>query len=237
MHRAPRPLREVERLRQPPQIWSPPDGETRSSTSGRSAPSTGPAACAPASSDRFDRPPRPLDAITAPDGAVGVASTTSVTRHGRTTSQSKDAVCKRDAVIVWLSGAFGVGKSSAAAVVRCTLRESIPFDLELVGFLLREMVTVPTDDFQDLPLWRSLVVEVGAAIHAEAQPLIMPMTLLREDYADENQLVKRIVDGPTTTYRRSTSGHDAGASITSASTERRLPGSPPQPTRSWTPLI
>ncbi|MGI9064262.1 MAG: hypothetical protein ACR2FQ_10695 [Pseudonocardiaceae bacterium] len=68
-------------------------------------------------------------------------------------------------MIVWLNGTFGVGESSVAAVLQRALPESTRFDPELVGFMLREMVAVPTGDFQDLPLRRRLVVEVGATLH------------------------------------------------------------------------
>ncbi|MGH3567709.1 MAG: hypothetical protein ACRDRH_17090 [Pseudonocardia sp.] len=88
-------------------------------------------------------------------------------------------------MIVWLNGPFGVGKSSAAAVIRTALPESTRFDPELVGVMLREIVPALTGDFQDLPLWRRLVVEVSAALHDESPLLITPMTLVREDYARE----------------------------------------------------
>jgi hypothetical protein len=67
---------------------------------------------------------------------------------------------------------------NTAVVIQRALPESTRSDPELIGFMLREMVAVPTGDVQDLPRWRRLVVEVGAALHEETLQLIMPMTLL-----------------------------------------------------------
>lgn len=61
-------------------------------------------------------------------------------------------------MIVWLNGAFGAGKSTVAVALRELTPGARLFDPEYVGFLLRRFVPIPTGDFQDLPLWRELVV-------------------------------------------------------------------------------
>ncbi|MGW4898292.1 NUDIX domain-containing protein [Kitasatospora sp. NPDC004240] len=93
-------------------------------------------------------------------------------------------------MIVWINGTFGAGKTSAGQELVELLPGSTLFDPELVGFGLRRIL--PADrlatvsDFQDLPAWRRLVPEMAAALLGEVPgPLVVPMTLLREDYRDE----------------------------------------------------
>ena len=89
-------------------------------------------------------------------------------------------------MITWLHGAFGAGKSSVAAELARRRPDLVPYDPELVGYLLRQVLPVPTGDFQDLPEWRDLVAATGAALDAGgARSLVAPMTLLTRRYADE----------------------------------------------------
>ncbi|MFG1879589.1 AAA family ATPase [Sphaerisporangium sp. NPDC049003] len=92
-------------------------------------------------------------------------------------------------MIIWINGPFGVGKTTTATLLHQELAGSILFDPEEVGFLLRK--SIPEDhparlkDFQDYPMWRSLVADT--AIHLDRYigqpPVIAPMTLIRRDYA------------------------------------------------------
>ena len=89
-------------------------------------------------------------------------------------------------MITWLHGAFGAGKSSVAAELARRRPDLVPYDPELVGYLLRQVLPVPSGDFQALPEWRELVVATGAALDAGgARSLVAPMTLLDRRYADE----------------------------------------------------
>ncbi|MFI9024698.1 NUDIX domain-containing protein [Streptomyces sp. NPDC053560] len=93
-------------------------------------------------------------------------------------------------MIVWLNGAFGAGKTTAAQELLDLLPGSTLFDPELVGRGLKEMLPAKrlddVDDYQDLPSWRRLVVDAAAALLTEVPgPLIAPMTLLRQEYRDE----------------------------------------------------
>lgn len=93
-------------------------------------------------------------------------------------------------MIVWLNGAFGAGKSTAAQELLDLLPGSTLYDPELVGRGLKEMLPAKrlddVDDYQDLPSWRRLVVDAAAALLTEVPgPLITPMTLLRQEYRDE----------------------------------------------------
>ncbi|MER7398808.1 NUDIX domain-containing protein [Streptomyces sp. NPDC000151] len=93
-------------------------------------------------------------------------------------------------MIVWLNGAFGAGKTTAAQELLDLLPGSTLYDPELVGRELKEMLPAKrlddVDDYQDLPSWRRLVVDTAAALLTEVSgPLITPMTLLRQEYRDE----------------------------------------------------
>ncbi|MFE3830912.1 NUDIX domain-containing protein [Streptomyces sp. NPDC059092] len=93
-------------------------------------------------------------------------------------------------MIVWINGAFGAGKTSTARelidlIPNCTL-----YDPELIGGelerLLPQKKLAEVSDFQDLPIWRRLVVDTAAALLAEVGgALVVPMTLLRQEYRDE----------------------------------------------------
>ncbi|MFI9202668.1 NUDIX domain-containing protein [Streptomyces sp. NPDC053048] len=93
-------------------------------------------------------------------------------------------------MIVWLNGAFGAGKTSTAK----HLAELIPggnlYDPEVTGGALRYLLPPKrlseVHDYQDLPVWRSMVVDTAAALLAElGGVLVVPMTLLRQEYRDE----------------------------------------------------
>ncbi|GAA2402553.1 NUDIX hydrolase [Streptomyces glaucosporus] len=93
-------------------------------------------------------------------------------------------------MIVWLNGAFGAGKTTAARELVELLPGSVLFDPELVGAGLRMILPRKrldeVTDYQDLPAWRRLVVDTAAALHSEVGgTLVTPMTLLRQEYRDE----------------------------------------------------
>lgn len=93
-------------------------------------------------------------------------------------------------MIVWINGAFGAGKSSTARELVELIPNSTLYDPELVGgglrLLLPQKRLAEVDDFQDLGIWRRLVVDTAAALLAEVGGvLVVPMTLLRQEYRDE----------------------------------------------------
>ncbi|WP_299954630.1 AAA family ATPase [uncultured Modestobacter sp.] len=89
-------------------------------------------------------------------------------------------------MILWLHGAFGAGKTSVAAELCRRRPELVPFDPELVGYLVRRSLPVPTGDFQDLPEWRRLVAASCAVLEdGGRRTVVTPMTLLREELARE----------------------------------------------------
>lgn len=93
-------------------------------------------------------------------------------------------------MIVWINGAFGAGKTSAARELIDLIPNSTFYDPELIGAGLRHLLPqkklAEVTDFQDLPIWRRLVVDTAAALLAEVSGvLVVPMTLLRQEYRDE----------------------------------------------------
>ncbi|MFD3675867.1 NUDIX domain-containing protein [Streptomyces sp. NPDC058613] len=93
-------------------------------------------------------------------------------------------------VIVWINGTFGAGKTSTARELTGILPDGTLFDPEFIGDALRVLLPrkrlAEVSDYQDLPSWRRLVVDTAAALLAElGGVLVVPMTLLRQDYRDE----------------------------------------------------
>jgi 8-oxo-dGTP pyrophosphatase MutT (NUDIX family) len=93
-------------------------------------------------------------------------------------------------VIIWLNGAFGAGKTLAAREMLDLIPESTLYDPEVVGGCLRQLLPEKSlqevTDYQELAIWRRLVVETAAALlHEVGGVLIAPMALLRQEYRDE----------------------------------------------------
>ncbi|MEV6779714.1 NUDIX hydrolase [Streptomyces syringium] len=93
-------------------------------------------------------------------------------------------------MIVWLNGAFSGGKTSTARELTELIPGSTLFDPEVIGGALHHLLPPKrlgeVGDFQDLPIWRRLVADTAAALLAElGGVLVVPMTLLRQDYRDE----------------------------------------------------
>ncbi|MFD7706393.1 NUDIX domain-containing protein [Streptomyces sp. NPDC059786] len=93
-------------------------------------------------------------------------------------------------MIVWINGAFGAGKTTTARELIDLIPNSTLFDPEVVGGALAQLLPpkrlAEVGDFQDLPIWRRLVTDTAAAMLAElGGVLVVPMTLLRQEYRDE----------------------------------------------------
>ncbi|UUU22922.1 ATP-binding protein [Streptomyces sp. DSM 40750] len=89
-------------------------------------------------------------------------------------------------MIVWVNGAFGSGKTTLVEELRGRWPEALVFDPEVVGYVLREIVDVPTGDFQDLRLWRRQVAEfVVGLVEEYRRPVLVPMTLVNSSYLEE----------------------------------------------------
>ncbi|WP_327181595.1 NUDIX hydrolase [Streptomyces sp. NBC_01334] len=92
--------------------------------------------------------------------------------------------------VVWINGAFGAGKTTTARELIDLIPNSTLFDPEVIGGALPHLLPpkrlAEVGDFQDLPIWRRLVIDTAAALLAElGGTLVVPMTLLRQEYRDE----------------------------------------------------
>ena len=92
-------------------------------------------------------------------------------------------------MIVWLNGAFGVGKTQTAFELHRRIPDSYVFDPEEIGFFLWNHVPRQLSrkgDFQDIPLWRSFTHDMLAHIaSAYDGTILVPMTVVNKEYADE----------------------------------------------------
>lgn len=98
-------------------------------------------------------------------------------------------------MIVWLNGAFGAGKTTAAYELHRRLKNSFVYDPENVGYFLRKNMPQEchTPDFQDMPLWRNFNYQVLKELHeAYSGTVIVPMTLV--DPAYYREIVQRLAD-------------------------------------------
>lgn len=90
-------------------------------------------------------------------------------------------------MVIWINGAFGAGKTLIAYELQRRLVDGQVADPELLGFALHKMLPARARrDFQDLQQWRSAVL--ATLIQAEAAcegHLIVPMSIVRDDYFDE----------------------------------------------------
>jgi hypothetical protein len=90
-------------------------------------------------------------------------------------------------VLLWINGAFGVGKTTTAALVRELDARWRVFDPEWVGYMLRaNLAELDVRDFQDLAPWRTLVPAVAEEIaNLTGDDLLVVQTVLVEPYWDE----------------------------------------------------
>lgn len=93
-----------------------------------------------------------------------------------------------DAVIIWINGTHGVGKSTASTLVQQLVPDSRVFDAEKVGEVLMDVTPgLPeADNFQHWPPWRPLVVETARhLLDYTGGALVMPMTVLVQQHWHE----------------------------------------------------
>lgn len=93
-------------------------------------------------------------------------------------------------MIVMINGAFGVGKTTISNKLLKVIENSMLYDPEEVGYMLRNIIPeeikrleAETGDFQDLQLWRDLTVEVARLLISKYNVnLIVPMTIRHPEY-------------------------------------------------------
>ncbi|MFB7678291.1 AAA family ATPase [Kitasatospora purpeofusca] len=89
--------------------------------------------------------------------------------------------------VIWINGPFGGGKTTLATALLRALPGAVLLDPEKVGHILRETFPGKRKDFQDHGPWRPLVAAFAVQCHRynDGRAVVVPMTLLREDYARE----------------------------------------------------
>lgn len=87
-------------------------------------------------------------------------------------------------MIIWISGAYGVGKSTLAEAMAADMGNALIFDAEAVGNAVRD--NYPDCPygfiFEDYPLWAELCYLLLKDIHSKFnKDILVPMTLLRRE--------------------------------------------------------
>lgn len=98
-------------------------------------------------------------------------------------------------MIVWISGAYGVGKSTLAESLVNMIENAIVFDAEEVGNAVRE--NYPDEPYgviyEDYPLWCDfnylLLKDIHDTFHRN---ILVPMTLVRQN--SYTKIIKRLLD-------------------------------------------
>ena len=86
-------------------------------------------------------------------------------------------------MIIWISGPYGVGKSTLAELMAARMENTWLFDAEAVGNAVRD--NYPDHPrgaiFEDYPLWGEFCCRLLKDIHASCRKdILVPMTLLRK---------------------------------------------------------
>lgn len=93
-------------------------------------------------------------------------------------------------MILMINGAFGVGKTSTAEALHEKMANSMIFDPEMIGGMLRYVIPhdiqrteATTGDFQDFLLWKELTVNTAKRlVNHYGLHLIVPMTIREPAY-------------------------------------------------------
>ncbi|MEK4080049.1 AAA family ATPase [Solibacillus sp. FSL K6-1126] len=89
-----------------------------------------------------------------------------------------------------INGAFGVGKTTIANRLLNEIENSMLYDPEEIGYMLRNVIPIDikrtesaTGNFQDLDLWKELTVDMGKKLITKYEiNLIVPMTIREIEY-------------------------------------------------------
>ena len=93
-------------------------------------------------------------------------------------------------MIIMINGAFGVGKTTVSLELLKLIENSILYDPEEIGFMLRNILPseiqrkeANTGDFQDFDLWKEVTVYLALALISKYKKnLIVPMTIRNFEY-------------------------------------------------------
>ncbi len=98
-------------------------------------------------------------------------------------------------MIIWINGAYGVGKSTLAEDLAKKMENAMVFDAEAVGNAVRG--NYPNDPygviFEDYPLWHEFNYQLLKDIHNTfGRNILVPMTLVRPN--SYSTILKRLMD-------------------------------------------
>ena len=92
-------------------------------------------------------------------------------------------------MLIWINGAFGVGKSSVAEALREKLGKAHVYDPEMTGYFLWEVFLDEMKrkgNFQHIPLWREFNYKILKHINDSYNGVVIaPMTIYVKQYYDE----------------------------------------------------
>lgn len=92
-------------------------------------------------------------------------------------------------MVLWINGAFGVGKTSVAEQICRIVSPSHLYDPEQVGYFLWDNFPPEMSrrgDFQHIPLWRQFNYQILQYLSEKYQgTIVVPMTIYRRAYHDE----------------------------------------------------
>ena len=91
-------------------------------------------------------------------------------------------------MFILINGSFGIGKTTASKRLASVLPRARIADPEDVGFVLHRLpswalgLRERADDYQDMALWRRLIVVQARLVHRLAPVVIVPMAFTNRDY-------------------------------------------------------
>jgi hypothetical protein len=91
-------------------------------------------------------------------------------------------------VILFLNGAFGIGKTAVARELVARLPHSSQFDPELIGMALQRLTRLSgrdVEDFQDMASWRRLSIAGLRIARRLRRNIVVPMAFSNIAYRDE----------------------------------------------------
>jgi len=83
-------------------------------------------------------------------------------------------------VVIWLNGAYGVGKTTVAKLLCAALPDAFLYNPENAGNFIRENLPddLWRDNFEQYPLWRRLNADMLTLAASDSRTVIVPMTLI-----------------------------------------------------------
>ncbi len=91
-------------------------------------------------------------------------------------------------MIIWINGAFGVGKTQTAYELQRRMSDAFVYDPENAGFFIRKNIPqlLHRNDFQDHSIWRIINRDVLCYIAEQyTGNIIIPMTITNDTYYHE----------------------------------------------------